>query len=132
MLSGGDAAMLLPIKHPPPTKSHRDSQPLHPSHTSFLPPRGDAAVLVFHGYNPRCTAKEVVLAVAGALLQRSYANVGATGAAGGGAGGAGGGGGSSSSSGAAVLRRIVDDIRAEPLERHAFVVLHNLDGPGGA
>lgn len=85
-------------------------------------------MLVFHGYNPRCTAKEVVLAVAGALLQRSYANVGSTGAAG---GGAGGGGGSSSSSGAAVLRRIVDDIRAEPLERHAFVVLHNLDGPGG-
>eukprot|EP00198_Chlamydomonas_reinhardtii_P003902 XP_001693238.1 origin recognition complex subunit 2 [Chlamydomonas reinhardtii] len=42
--------------------------------------RGDAAVLVYYGYNPRCTAK--------------------------------------------------DEVRREAADRHVFVVIHNLDGPG--
>ncbi|GLC37047.1 hypothetical protein PLESTB_001397300 [Pleodorina starrii] len=100
--------------------------------------RGDAAVLVFHGYNPRCTAKEVVAGVAGALLQRTFRNLGGGGGGGGGAGGAAaaaaapaaavtatGGGGAP-----AAVRALVEDIRCEPVDRHAFVVIHNIDGPG--
>ncbi|EFJ42788.1 origin recognition complex subunit 2 [Volvox carteri f. nagariensis] len=99
--------------------------------------RGDAAVLVFHGYNPRCTAREVVGGVAAALMQRTYRGLGGGGGGGGSAAAAatttamagpaatGGGGGAP-----AVLRALVEDIRGEPLNRHAFVVIHNIDGPG--
>ncbi|KAG2497585.1 hypothetical protein HYH03_004331 [Edaphochlamys debaryana] len=100
--------------------------------------RGDAAVLVFHGYNPRCTAREVVAGVAGALMQRSFRNLGS------GASAAAAAAGTCAASGAAstaavggvgggapgALRSLVEDIRAEPPGRHAFVVIHNIDGPG--
>ncbi|GLI69559.1 hypothetical protein VaNZ11_014195, partial [Volvox africanus] len=94
--------------------------------------RGDAAVLVFHGYNNRCTPREVVTGVAGALMQRTFRNlgsgastVGAAVSAGLAAAAASGGGGAP-----AALRALINDIRREPHDRHAFVVIHNLDGPG--
>ncbi len=80
-------------------------------------------MLVFHGYNPRCTAREVVAGVAGALMQRTFRNLGS---AGGGAAAAGG----TAAGNPAALRALVDDIRREPQDRHAFVVIHNIDGLG--
>ncbi|GIL96751.1 hypothetical protein Vretimale_2563 [Volvox reticuliferus] len=101
--------------------------------------RGDAAVLVFHGYNSRCTAREVVTGVAGALMQRTFRNLGSGAATGSAAASAGptasgaaaaGGGGGGGGGAPAALRALVDDIHREPRDRHAFVVIHNLDGPG--
>lgn len=61
--------------------------------------------LSVQGYNPRCTARDVVLAVAGALMQRSFRP-------------------------GVDARALAAAIAEEPLDRHAFVVLHNIDGPG--
>ncbi|GLI71637.1 hypothetical protein VaNZ11_016911 [Volvox africanus] len=97
--------------------------------------RGDAAVLVFHGYNNRCTPREVVTGVAGALMQRTFRNLGSgaatvSAAASAGLAAASGGGGGGGSGAPTALRALVDDIRREPRERHVFVVIHSLDGPG--
>lgn len=67
--------------------------------------RGDAAVLVFQGYNARCTARDVVMAVASALTQRAMRP-------------------------GVDTRTLISAIADEPHDRHAFVVLHNIDGPG--
>lgn len=98
-------------------------------------------MLVYYGYNPRCTAKDVVTGVASALLQRSFrhltsgagaaaAAAAASSAAAGAAGAAapapaGGGGGV-----LGALRGLVEEVRREAADRHVFVVIHNLDGPG--
>jgi hypothetical protein len=57
------------------------------------------------GYNARCTARDVVMAVAAALMQRATRP-------------------------GVDTHTLISAIADEPHDRHAFVVLHNIDGPG--